>query len=202
MAEITADTRNPTRSEPETTVLVPQPSPHDLGLEERLGRVRLLALDVDGTLTAGAIVLGPEGEIVVFDVHDGQGLVWLRRAGVRIAWITGRGSAALSRRAAALSIDVLREHVDEKARALADVQRELGIAVEETASMGDDLPDLGLAARSAVFFAPANAREEVRARADLCTAAAGGRGAVREVCERLLRARGSWQQIVDAALGR
>ena len=88
-----------------------------------------------------------------------------------------------------------------KEEVLAQVQRDLGVSPEATLAMGDDLPDLALAARAAVFVAPADARPEVRARADLVTRARGGRGAVRELAEALLDARGRWQSIVDGAGG-
>ena len=161
--------------------------------KQDLARVRLLALDVDGTLTPGDVTYTDDGtELVRFDVRDGQGLVWLRKAGVRIVWITGRGCAATRRRAEELGVERLLERAGPKATALATLQTEWGIAPEETAAMGDDLPDLGLFARARVTAAPADARPEVRERAQLVTASGGGRGAVRELCEELLRAMDRW----------
>lgn len=168
----------------------------------RLARVRLLALDIDGVLTDGRVLYGAEdepGELLAFDVQDGIALRWIQEAGVALAWISGRGSPAAGRRARELGVVELHLRVASKRAALEEIQARLGIRVEETAAMGDDLPDLGLRARCGYFAAPANARPEVRERADAVTASSGGRGAVRELCERILRARGRWTAIVDAA---
>ena len=163
-----------------------------------LRRARLLALDVDGVLTNGRVVYSDAGETQRFHVHDGQGLVWLMRAGVRVVWITGRGCAATERRAAELGIDELHAGAGPKGEVLAGAQARFGIPPEDTVVMGDDLPDLAMGARAALLIAPADARREVREAADLVTRAAGGRGAVRELVEHLLGARGRWQDVVDA----
>ena len=168
----------------------------------RLARVRLLALDVDGVLTDGFITIGAGGisdERPSFDVQDGIAMRWIQEAGVRVAWISGRGSPAVTFRARELGIAELHLKTASKKAKLVEIQARLGISIEETAAMGDDLPDLGLRAASGFFAAPKNARPEVRACADLLTEAHGGRGAVRELCERILRAQGRWQSIVDAA---
>jgi 3-deoxy-D-manno-octulosonate 8-phosphate phosphatase (KDO 8-P phosphatase) len=159
-------------------------------------RARLLALDVDGVLTDGRVVYGETGEIQHFDVRDGQGLAWLRDVGLRVTWITGRGCAATRRRAEELGVE-LHAGASRKDDVLAGVQKRLGVAPEETVAMGDDLPDLFLAARAGLFVAPADARPEVRERAGLVTEASGGRGAVREVCEHLLRSREEWTRILE-----
>ncbi len=166
-----------------------RPSPRIL---ERLRRVRLLVLDVDGVLTDGRVTYTDAGaEIQAFCAHDGQGLEWLRRAGIPTAWISGRGSKATERRARELGVEELHlECAGPKDAVLRSLQERLGVPVEETAAMGDDLPDLALAERAAFFAAPANARPELLARADLVTRAFGGRGAVRELAELLLRAQG------------
>jgi len=161
-------------------------------LDRALAEARLVALDVDGTLTDGRIgYLGTE-ELSVFDVHDGLGLVWLREAGVVVAWLSGRGSRAVERRARELGIRELHLGLKDKRRTLEELQRRLDIAPEHTVAMGDDFPDVAMAARAALFVAPANARPEVKARAGLVTRASGGAGAVRELVERLLAARGAW----------
>lgn len=166
-------------------------SASDAGLGERLAHVALVALDVDGVLTDGAVVYDGEGEVQSFHVHDGAALVWLRRLGVHVVWITGRGCAATERRAQELGCRLL-TRVDDKDAALTALQEELDVPPEKTLAMGDDLPDLGLARRAGIFCAPADARPQVRARAALVTRARGGRGAVREVVEALLEARGLW----------
>ncbi len=175
------------------------PGPAAGALERALAEARLVVLDVDGTLTDGRVAyLGVE-ELCSFHVHDGQGLVWLREAGVELAWITGRGSRAVERRARELGVRELHLRVGDKGRVLGELQERLDIPARHTVAMGDDLPDLALAVRAALFVAPANAHAEVRARAGLVTAAAGGAGAVRELCERLLAARGLWQAHLDRA---
>lgn len=169
--------------------------------EEALASVRLLALDVDGTLTDGRVVHGDAGELQFFDAHDGQGLAWLRRAEVEVAWISGRGCAATRTRAAELGVSELHLGVGPKDAVLRSIQERLGIDPASTACMGDDLPDLALRAHCAFFAAPANARPEVRAAADLVTEARGGAGAVRELAEAILRARGRWPDISGARGG-
>jgi 3-deoxy-D-manno-octulosonate 8-phosphate phosphatase (KDO 8-P phosphatase) len=171
--------------------------------DARLSRIRLLALDVDGVLTDGRIAYGaygPADQIQHFHVQDGLALRWLAREGVAIAWITGRGCMANIQRARELEIDELCERVEDKGAALREIQTRRSIAIEETVAMGDDLPDLALRAASGFFAAPANAAAEVRMHADLVTRASGGAGAVRELVEAILRAKGRWQAILDAAL--
>jgi 3-deoxy-D-manno-octulosonate 8-phosphate phosphatase (KDO 8-P phosphatase) len=172
-------------------------------VQTALARARLLVLDVDGVLTDGRIAYaaGPAGllEVQVFDVQDGISLRWLQQAGMRIAWITGRGCAVTEHRARELEIDALEMHVVSKRAALTKLQERFGIGVEDTVAMGDDFPDFGLRARAALFVAPANARVEIKAVSDLVTSRAGGDGAVRELAEILLAARGRWQSVIDAA---
>jgi 3-deoxy-D-manno-octulosonate 8-phosphate phosphatase (KDO 8-P phosphatase) len=165
---------------------------HKDDLETRLARVKLLALDVDGVLTDGRVIYSGNEELQAFHVRDGQGLVWLRRAGVELAWITGRGCRATELRASELGVQHLHMHARDKSEVLAAVQGELGLGPEVTAAMGDDLPDLALADGADVFACPADAVEQVQRRADLVTSLHGGRGAVRELCEAILRAQGEW----------
>jgi 3-deoxy-D-manno-octulosonate 8-phosphate phosphatase (KDO 8-P phosphatase) len=160
-----------------------------------LAGVRLLALDVDGTLTDGRIAYLEGRELQTFHVHDGQGLTWLARAGVSVAWISGRGCEATRHRARELAVAELHLGVVSKAETLARVQERLAIPPERTAAMGDDLSDLAFRPRAAFLAAPADARPEVRAAADWVTSAGGGRGAVRELVEAILAARGQWPGI-------
>ncbi len=158
-------------------------------LRAALAEIRLVVFDVDGVLTDGGIAYSGRTEIQRFHVHDGFGLVALRRAGFVIAWISGRGSLATRTRAKELGVDEVHLHVKDKRLALAELQARLGIPPAHTASMGDDEPDLGLLAASAFFAAPADARPEIRALADFVTDARGGAGAVREFADLLLAAR-------------
>jgi len=166
-----------------------------------LERARLLVLDVDGVLTDGRVVYAGSEELQFFDVQDGQGLAWLREVGVAVSWISGRGCEATRKRAEELGVVELHLRSGPKDEVLAGVQKRLGVDVEATVAMGDDVPDLLLARRAGVFAAPANARPEVRERADLVTRASGGRGAVRELCERILAARGELGRLLGTHAG-
>jgi 3-deoxy-D-manno-octulosonate 8-phosphate phosphatase (KDO 8-P phosphatase) len=159
------------------------------GLRMRLARVRLVVLDVDGTLTDGRIGYVGSEELQTFHVHDGAGIVRLREAGVEVAWISGRGSRATETRAGELGVRELHLRVASKARALQGIQERLHLAREETLAMGDDLADLELAAHAALLAVPANARPELRARAERVSRAAGGAGAVRELADAILAAK-------------
>jgi len=159
-------------------------------LRARLATLRLVALDVDGVLTDGSVVHDGERELQRFHVHDGAGLRWLGEAGVTIAWISGRGSAATERRARELGVSELHLRAGPKDGVLREVQERLDIAREATLAMGDDWPDLAMADRAGVFACPADARPEVRRRAAWITRARGGHGAVRELAEGILEARG------------
>lgn len=164
-----------------------------------LATIRLMVLDVDGVLTDGRVAYVGAKELQHFHVQDGAGIVWMRQAGIQVAWITGRGCEATEVRARELGVEELHQRCGPKQPVLEALQRRLAIAPEHTLAMGDDLVDLGLFARAAVRVAPANARPEVQARADFVTVAAGGLGAVREVAEHLLRARGAWDALVSGA---
>lgn len=160
-----------------------------------LADARLLALDVDGTLTDGRVVYVGEEELQAFCVRDGQGLAWLRKAGVELAWITGRGCAATERRARELGVRFVHTRCKDKAQTLLAAQAELGVDATSTLAMGDDLPDLALARGASFFATPSDGRIELRERADLVTSARGGEGAVRELCELVLRAKGRWEEL-------
>ena len=165
---------------------------NDASLHDRARRIRLLVLDVDGVLTDGRIYMGADGEsLKVFHVRDGAGVVAAVRAGIAVAIISGRESAAVLRRAAELGIRHVRQGVEDKAAALAELQRELGVTTAETACVGDDTPDLPMLAGAGLAVAVADAHPALAARAHWTTGAAGGRGAVREVCDLLVSARAS-----------
>ncbi|MFT7680163.1 MAG: 3-deoxy-D-manno-octulosonate 8-phosphate phosphatase (KDO 8-P phosphatase) [Planctomycetota bacterium] len=164
-------------------------------LVSRLAAVRLAVFDVDGTLTDGRVIYVGDEEQQSFCVHDGQGLAWLGRAGVELAWITGRGCRATIKRAEELGVRHLHMREGPKNVVLQALQVEAGIAVEATLAMGDDLPDLAMVPQAAIFVAPANARPEVLHAADYVTSAAAGAGAAREVAELVLRARGDWESL-------
>ena len=168
----------------------------------RAARVRLLVLDVDGVLTDGGLYYGPAGEeIKRFDVHDGLALAAARQAGLAIALISGRRSAAVSRRAAELGIGEVHQGVRDKAAVLDGLLTRLGLVAAELAVMGDDLPDLPLMRRAGLALAPRNAVADVRRAADWVSRRAGGGGAVRDAVEMLLGARRAWPPAEHAAGG-
>lgn len=154
-------------------------------------RIRLAVFDVDGVMTNGSILFDDEGtEYKSFHAHDGLGLVMLQSGGVTVAIISSRTSRAVSKRMSELGIKHVLQGVDDKQRALAALSRELDVDPEEMAFIGDDLVDLPAMASAGLAVAVANARPQVIACADWTTAAAGGSGGVREVCEMLLQAQG------------
>jgi 3-deoxy-D-manno-octulosonate 8-phosphate phosphatase (KDO 8-P phosphatase) len=159
---------------------------------ERARRIRLLVLDVDGVLTDGRLYLSPTGEeLKVFHVRDGSGLVAVQRAGITVAIISGRDSAAVSRRAAELGIRHVRQGVVDKGAELDRLLSELGVEPGETACVGDDTPDLPMLRRVGLAVGVADAHPALLEAAHWITRAPGGRGAVREVCDLLLNARAS-----------
>jgi 3-deoxy-D-manno-octulosonate 8-phosphate phosphatase (KDO 8-P phosphatase) len=161
--------------------------------------VRLMAFDVDGTLTAGGIHVGPDGEAFkTFSVRDGLGLVLLREAGIRVALVTGRSSAIVAARARELGIETVLQAVADKGDAMRGLCADAGITLAQAGFMGDDWPDLP--AMRLVGFAAAvpDAAPEVREAAHWVASAPAGGGAARELAELLLRAQGR----LPAALGR
>ena len=149
-----------------------------------------LVLDVDGTLTDGAMFYGEGGEeFKRFDTRDGMGLQRWREAGGRLAIVTGEDSEAARRRADKLKADHVVTGCKDKDAALRELRRLFGLDVGQVVAMGDDLNDLPMRAHAALFVAPSNGRPEVQAVADLVTSAQGGHGAVRELVDLLLRSR-------------
>ena len=173
-------------------------------LRKRAARIRLLLLDVDGVLTDGHIYLqslpdGTAAEMKVFSAYDGAGLKLARAAGLRTGLITGRDSAAVSRRAREVGMDFVYQDRAEKLGAYEEILREAGVHNAEVAYVGDDLPDLPVLERVGLAIAVANAAPEVKRAAHYVTARSGGAGAVREVVELLLKAQGKWEQAIRLA---
>ena len=172
------------------------PEPADI--DRRLARVQLLLLDVDGVLTDGGVTWNNEGvEQKTFNIRDGLGLRLWQRAGCRAGIVTGRSSRIVQLRAEELGIGIVRQGVEDKLAVAAAIVAECGLSWEQTAFIGDDLPDLPVVMRCGIGAAVADACPELVAAADVVTRRPGGRGAVRELIERLLAARGGWAPIVD-----
>ena len=162
-------------------------------IPENAERIRLISFDVDGVLTDGRIVYTDDGrEIKAFNVQDGAALKMLAAAGFEIAILTGRRSPVVERRAAELGIRNLEQGLDDKAPAFRALCERLNIPLEETAHVGDDLPDLALFDLAGLAISVPNGHPTVQARADLVTSTAGGNGVARELAELFLRARNAW----------
>jgi 3-deoxy-D-manno-octulosonate 8-phosphate phosphatase (KDO 8-P phosphatase) len=170
----------------------------DQSVAERASRIQILVLDVDGVLTDGRITYTANGmEVKSFHVRDGSGLVFWQRLGGRVAIISGRASPAVDVRAAELGVTLVRQGADDKKCAFRAVLEATGLRPEQACCVGDDLPDLPLLRACGLAVAVADACPEVRAVAHYVTRAAGGRGAVREVVEVVLRAQGRWESVVE-----
>jgi 3-deoxy-D-manno-octulosonate 8-phosphate phosphatase (KDO 8-P phosphatase) len=162
-------------------------------LAERCQPIELLIVDVDGVLTDGVITVDDRGhETKHFHVRDGLGLALWHRAGKRSAILSGRRAAAVDHRAAELKIPHVIQGVAEKAGPFRALLDELGLAPRAACFIGDDLPDLPVLQAVGLAACPADAAEEVRHAAHLVTHAPGGRGAVREVVEVILKSQGNW----------
>jgi 3-deoxy-D-manno-octulosonate 8-phosphate phosphatase (KDO 8-P phosphatase) len=158
-----------------------------------LRRIRLVVLDVDGVMTDGGLYYGPTGEEWKrFDVKDGLALARAVTAGLGVAIVSARRSAAVARRCAELGVVEVHQAVGDKLAAYERLRARHGCQDAEVACMGDDLADLAVMRRAGLAVAPADAAPEVRRAAGWVSRAPGGRGAVREVLEAILRARGAW----------
>jgi 3-deoxy-D-manno-octulosonate 8-phosphate phosphatase (KDO 8-P phosphatase) len=171
-------------------------------LRERFASVSILFLDVDGVLTDGRVTLdGKGGETKDFDVTDGLGLRLLQDSGVTVALITGRVSEVVAQRAKELRIAELHQGVRDKVPVFRKILLEKGLAPKNAAYVGDDLLDLPVLTRVGLAVTVPSAPEEVKSSVHYVTAKNGGRGAVREVCEEILKAKGQWDSIVKGFLG-
>jgi 3-deoxy-D-manno-octulosonate 8-phosphate phosphatase (KDO 8-P phosphatase) len=171
-------------------------------VEERATRVRLLLFDVDGVLTDGIVSVHADGgESKAFHIKDGAAIVWAQRAGLPVGLLSARMSGATSHRAAQLAVRIVRQGVTSKVAAFEQIVRETRLDEQEIAYMGDDLLDLPVLARVGFAAAPADAVTEVRNAVHWISAAAGGRGAARELIELVLRAQGRWELVVAEYAG-
>jgi len=166
-------------------------------MEEKIKKIKLLAMDIDGVMTEGTInVLSSGEEFKCFDVHDGYGLVMLKRMGYKTAIITARASQPVQIRGEDLKVDRIYMDAYPKTGFYEKMLEELGVSDDEVCYMGDDFPDLPLVRRAGFGVAVLNAREELRVEADYVTRCRGGRGAVREVVELILKTQGKWEEAV------
>jgi len=170
--------------------------------KERAKPIRLLLLDVDGVLTNGRIIYDGSGrEWKSFDIRDGQGIRLLQRAGLEVGILSGRKSSAVRSRAKELGIRLLRQRATDKGKALEEIMAQKNYPPEQICFVGDDLVDLPVFARVGLAVAVADSVEEVRARAHYITRNSGGRGAVREVCDLILKVQGKWTAVTQEYTG-
>ncbi len=176
-----------------------------MGMDEdvlaRAARVRLLLMDVDGVMTDGSYWQVPDGqgglaEIKAFDSQDGIGFQWLRRFRIQAGVISGRVSAATEERARTAGFDYIYQGHTEKIPILEEILEKSGLVAEQLGYVGDDFTDVVVMHRVGFAVAVANAKTEVKAHAHWVTPNPGGRGALRDVVELLLKAQGRWDEIL------
>ena len=163
----------------------------------RFQTIKLLLLDVDGVLTDGSIAYTEDQtETKTFNVKDGLGIKMLHQSGIKTGIVTGRSSPALLRRCRELGIQMIFDNVRDKGKVLAQIIDKTGLTSGEIAFIGDDLPDLPMLQKVGIGIAVADAHELVCEQADLITENRGGHGAVREVCEMILKSKGIWPELL------
>jgi len=173
-------------------------------LKKRAAQIKLLLMDVDGTMTDGSVILlsQPDGsalEIKRFDAHDGQGLTLAHTAGIRTGCITGRESPALLRRAHEMKMDYIYMKIPLKMPAYEEILAKAGLKDSEVAYVGDDLPDIPILKRVGLAVAVGDAVADVRKIAHYTTKAHAGKGAIREAIELILKSKGIWDELIDKA---
>ena len=168
---------------------------------ERARHIKVLALDVDGILSNGRLIFSNNGEETkAFDVRDGLGMKLVQDSGVKLVIITGRSSNIVKQRMDSLGVDLVIQGREDKGIALAQACDTLGVLPSDCAYMGDDWPDLGALSMAGLAITVPNAHHEVRRRVHLVTQASGGRGAVREVCDLILQAKGTYDDMLNRFL--
>ena len=165
---------------------------------EQLKKIRMLVMDADGVLTDGRIILSADFEISIFDVHDGFGITLAKQVGLITAIITARKSKAVLQRAKQLGFNEICQGCQQKLVEYENLRAKYNLSDDEIAYMGDDFSDIPIIRRAGCGIAVRNAREEVKKIADYITTSMGGRGAVREVVELILKAQGKWETIVES----
>ena len=172
-------------------------------IEDKAAKINLLILDVDGVMTNGRVIMNDRGEETkYFCVKDGHGLRMLMTAGVEVALVTGRKSQIVLHRAEDLGIKHVYQGVADKRALCSQIIRDNGFKKQEVCCMGDDLQDLAMFMESGLRVAVADAAEEVREASDFITKSKGGDGAVREVCEWILKSQGKWSDMLTAVTGK
>jgi len=173
-------------------------------LKKRAAQIKILLMDVDGTMTGGGVTLlsqadGTALEIKTFDAHDGQGLTLAHTAGIRTGCITGRESPALLRRANEMKMEFVYVKQPTKILAYEEILRKAGVPDSAVAFVGDDLPDIPVMRRVGLAVAVGDAVPEVKQAAHFVTKSSAGHGAVRDAVELILKSKGIWEEMIDRA---
>jgi 3-deoxy-D-manno-octulosonate 8-phosphate phosphatase (KDO 8-P phosphatase) len=173
-------------------------------LKKRAAQIKVLLMDVDGTMTDGGVSLLSQTEeialeIKTFDAHDGQGLTLAHTAGLRTGCITGRQSSALLRRAHEMNMEFIYMKQPLKIPAYEEIVQKTGVPESAVAFIGDDLPDIPVMRRAGLAVAVGNAVPEVKKTAHYTTKALAGHGAIRETIELILKSKGIWEAMIDKA---
>ncbi len=166
-------------------------------MQEQLKNIQLLLLDVDGVMTDGGIIYDGSGlETKCFNVRDGHGIKMLQRYGIQVGIITGRTSKVVDIRAEELGIGLVYQGALKKLESYEDVKKKTGLADFQIAYMGDDIIDVPVLRRVGFSAVPGDGLPEVQAVAHYIASRGGGRGAVREVCDLILKGRGFWDEVI------
>lgn len=164
-------------------------------IKEKIKKIKILILDVDGIMTDGSIIYNDDGkETKVFDVKDGHGIKMLMRAGISVALITGRKSGVVRHRAKNLGIDMVYQNAVDKVIAFNDILAKTSLKPENAAYMGDELVDIPVLKRAGLSITVPDGVPEVKAVSDYVTKKYGGKGAVREVSELILKVQNKWPE--------
>lgn len=165
-------------------------------IQEKLKKIKMLILDVDGVMTDGSIIMDSDGrEMKNFNVRDGHGLVMIQRYGIQVAILTGRTSAVVEHRARDLKIKDVYQGALNKKEVFTEILKKNNLTPEMIAYLGDDIVDIPVLKRVGFSAAVADALDVVKKPVDYVTTHKGGHGAVREICEMLLMAQGFWSEV-------
>ena len=160
--------------------------------------IKLLLLDVDGVLTDGKLYFGNSGEeLKAFNIYDGIGIKWLQRNNIQVGIVTGKTSQLVAKRAADLGITIVVQGREDKLVAIRELQKQHNVSLKEIAYMGDDMPDLTAIREVGLGMTVANASDVIKKQAKWISRYTGGNGAVREACEFILTAQGSFEKVVQ-----
>jgi len=175
--------------------------PETPDIDARAKRIKLLLMDCDGVLTDGRLwLMADSDEQKTFHARDGQGISLCHHAGLKTGIISGRTSSAVERRAQDLKMSYVRQYAKDKVKALDEILAAAGVTADECAYIGDDVADIPVMQRVALAVAVADAVPETKQAAHYVTGLKGGHGAVREVCDLILKAQGKWDEVMKRFL--